>query len=121
MAAANIDIEIEQGSKFDATFTWYTDKTKTTPKDITGWTGKMQIRAEKDINSTLIHEVSSAAGNLIITGSLGTIKPVITATETNGFTFEWAWYSIELTPPSGAADTKRIVDGKVRFDKSTTA
>lgn len=118
MPAANIDIEIEQGSKFDPTFTWKDDNGN--PVDITGWEGKMEIREKKNKNSPLIHRSQTSDGSMTIVGDAGQIKPIINAVETDGFDFDWAWYDIELTPPSGSSGTKRLSQGKVRLDKSVT-
>lgn len=118
MPAYEQDIEIEQGSVYNPIFTW--KDADGVPIDLTGWTGKMDIRVSKDRTSTLIFSCSTASGNLALGGAAGTIRPKITATETGQFSFNWAYYDIELIPPSGVAGTKRIAKGKVVLDKQVT-
>lgn len=118
MGAAKQDIVIEQGSKYDPIFQWVDEDDQ--PINIDGWTGKMQIRDGKSKTSTLIHEASTANGKMTINGIKGEVRPIITATESDTFSFNWAWYDIEITPPTGAADTERLAQGKVRLDKSVT-
>lgn len=118
MPAAKIDIEIEQGSKWDPIYTWNDDNGN--PVDLTGWSGKLELREEKDKSSSLIFRCQTADGTMTINESGGQVQPLISATETDQFDFEWAWYDIELTPPSGDSNTKRLAQGKARLDKSVT-
>lgn len=119
MSAKRIDITIWQGSKWYPIFTWTDDEGD--PVDITGWSGKMDIRHSEDSESDQIFTCRTADGNLDIQGELGIFRPKITATESSQFDFEWAYYDIILTPPSGAADNKIVVEGKIELNKKVTA
>lgn len=118
MPAAEIPITIEQGSVYNPVYNWKDDDGN--PIDITGWTGKMQIRESKDKNSTLVFTCSTTNGNFTINGASGEFRPKILASETEDFDFGWAYYDIELTPPSGSANTKRVAQGPVELDKQVT-
>lgn len=115
MAAAVLDITIEQGSRFQDYFLW--KDSDGNPVDVSSYTAKMQIREDKDKDSTLIHTVSNSN---ITLNSDGTIHPSISATDTGNFTFDWAWYDLIVIPPSGDDDAVRLVQGRVELDKQVT-
>jgi hypothetical protein len=71
------------------------------PVPITGYTAQMQIRETID-STTVIHQMTSAAGGGIIINALdSTIFLTIPASVTRNFTFDSAVYSLELTNASG--------------------
>ena len=116
MTAQNDDIEIEQGSVFDETVIYY--DVDGSIFNLTGYTAALQVRKYKDSSSTLI-SLTSGSG-LTITGAAGQIDILINATDTAALDFIGAYYDLEITPASGAADTIRLMQGSVKLDKEVT-
>lgn len=119
MPAKVIDITIEQGAQFSPTFTWTDDNGD--PVDLTGYTAKMEIRKEKDKTSAKIITLTDSGGGIDINGTEGEVTPIIDASETAELGFLWAWYDLQLTPPDNSEAVKRLVQGRVEFDKSVTS
>lgn len=80
------------------------------PIDLAGYTARMQIRAKLE-DATVIKELTTANGGIVIDNSQKTITLNISATDTSSFTFASAVYSIELvngdvvTPFAGGSMT----------------
>lgn len=80
------------------------------PIDLAGYTARMQIRAKLD-DATIIQELTTANGGIVIDNTTKTITLTISATDTSAFTFSSAVYSIELvngsvvTPFAGGTTT----------------
>lgn len=70
-----------------------------TPVDLTGYTARMQIRPTLD-SSTVIQELTTANGGILIDNTYKTITIVMTATQTAGYTFNSAVYSLEMVTGS---------------------
>lgn len=66
-----------------------------TPVDLTGYTGRMQIRSSLSATS-FIAELTSANGGITVDNAQKTITVYIAASATAAFTFNSAVYSLEL-------------------------
>lgn len=66
-----------------------------TPLDLAGYTGRLQIRPQTSSN-TVILELTTQNGGIIIDNTLKTIGVNITATQTQALNFTSAVYSMEL-------------------------
>jgi hypothetical protein len=66
-----------------------------TPVDLTGYTARMQIRGSLD-SSTVIQELTTTNGGVILDNTLKTITILLTPTQTTALTFNTAVYSLEL-------------------------
>lgn len=66
-----------------------------TPNSLAGVTARMQVR-EKITSDTVIDELTTENGKLVIDDSLKTISMVVSAAETAAYTFSSAVYSMEL-------------------------
>jgi hypothetical protein len=66
-----------------------------TPVDLTGYTARMQLRSTLD-SSTVIQELTTANGGILIDNVYKTITVVLTAAQTAALTFSSAVYSLEL-------------------------
>ena len=75
-----------------------------TPVPLAGYTAKMQIREAID-SSTVILELTTANGGIVIDTTNYTIGINMTSTQTAAFTFINAVYSLELTNVGGAVQT----------------
>ena len=65
------------------------------PVDLSQYTARMQIR-EKVSSATVIKELTSSAGDIVIDNTVKTITLKISAVDTAQFTFKSAVYSLEL-------------------------
>jgi hypothetical protein len=70
------------------------------PVDLTGITARMQVR-DKLTSDTVLLELTTENGGIIVDNSLKTITLVITATVTAAFTFTQGVYSLELQNVAG--------------------
>lgn len=65
------------------------------PVSLIGFTGRMQIRSAID-STTVIKELTTANGGILIDTSLNTITVEMLASDTQAFSFQTAVYSLEL-------------------------
>lgn len=65
------------------------------PIDLAGYTARMQIRSKLE-DTTIIKELTTENGGIVIDNTTKTITLTISATDTSAFTFASAVYSIEL-------------------------
>lgn len=117
MAAGEYNITIEQGAVFRKVLTW-TDS-EDAPINLTGYTALMQIRKE-DTGGDVIIELSTLNDKIVITPAEGKIELFIPATETAEFSFDSAYYDLELIPPSEEDETVRLLQGKVTLSTEIT-
>lgn len=125
MAAGKYSFVIEQGSTLD--FEIQYKDSNNSPINLTGYSGKMQIRSTIDSATPIITLSSSLAldgTGLNFSGSNGTTPPTsgsigifISAASSSLFTFINAVYDLEIT--SGSRVT-RILEGNVRLSKEVT-
>jgi hypothetical protein len=127
MAAGKYSFVIEQGSTLN--FEIQYKDSNNTPIDLTGYSGKMQIKSDYADNSpvtyiTLSSSLAPDGTGLNFSGSngstplsSGSIAIVISAVSTSLFTFSEAKYDLELT--SGNVVT-RVLEGNVKLNKEVT-
>lgn len=113
MPSGKYNIKLEQGSKFAVQFTWLNgDKT---PVDLTDYTAKIQIRETKE--STDILYDSTVTDDISLGDVTGIITWTLTTAQTTQFTFDSAFYDLELTKD---AETTRFIEGRVYLSKEVT-
>jgi len=120
MAAGKYSLLIEQGATLDLSLS-YKDSNRS-PIDLTGYSGKMQIRsAYADNNPTTYITLSSSlqpdGTGITFGGVSGTIGIYISAASSSALTFSSASYDLEIT--SGSFVT-RLLQGPVFVDKEVT-
>ena len=127
MAAGNYSFTIEQGTTVNFEIQ-YTDS-ESNPIDLTGYSGKMQIRSnfanDQPITyATLSSSLAPDGTGLNFSGSAGTNPPssgsigiYISAASSSAFTFTKAKYDLEIT--SGSTVT-RLLQGVVTLSKEVT-
>lgn len=86
------------------------------PVDLTGFTARMQIRAKLE-DTTVIKELTSENGLIVIDNTTKTITLNISASDTAAFTFQTAVYSLELV--NGAVVTP-FANGTVALIREVT-
>lgn len=89
------------------------------PTDLTNYTARMQIRESRD-SAVIIADLTSTAGDIVITPLLGKVTVTITAAATALFTFDTAVYDIEVIDDSAEPVVTRIVEGEIELCKEVT-
>jgi hypothetical protein len=110
MGATQLPIEIEQGADFDLLVAVVGG-----PDDLTGWTGRMQIR-ELKASADVLYE--TIAGVTINVGA-DTVAIHVPCTETVTFDWDRGVYDVLITS-GDATSAHRIVEGKVTLDRAVT-
>lgn len=113
--AGKLTIEIEQGTTFNPVLTW--KDSNGTVIDITGYTARMQIR-ESITSDTLIDELTTENGGITLGGVLGTITLLISAADTEAYTFTTGVYDLEMISPAGTVT--RLLEGTIKLDLEVT-
>lgn len=117
MPAQTVDLDIEQGSTFTRDFQWVLSD-GVTPRDITGYVLRMQIRSAQK-SPAIVSLTSVASAGITITDAVNgrfTIK--ITDEQTDMFAVASAKYDLEVEFPTG--DVKRLMQGSVAIDPNIT-
>lgn len=86
------------------------------PRNLTGVTARMQIR-EKLTSDTVIDELTTENGGIIIDTALKTITVLVSATDTSLYTFASAVYSMELID---GTEVIPFIYGGITLDKEIT-
>lgn len=113
-----LNIQIDKGSSFRSALIWKINE-PAVPKDLTGYTARMQLRDSVDSN-TILHSMTTENGGIAITGVEGKIALFISDTDSTLFDFDEAVYDLELIDSGGSGDVRRLVEGQVTlFDEVT--
>lgn len=115
MAAAKYKLKLEQGATLRKPFTWKADGVAV---DLTGWTGRMQIRPEIDADEILASLTTENGGILIEAPESGTFTLYMDDATTAALDFDQAVYDIELIAPNG--DVFRFLSGVVTLSLEVT-
>jgi hypothetical protein len=115
MTAAAYDFVIEQGATLDKSFVWK-DSTGTVI-NLSGYTARMQIR-QTAASSTVLLELTTLNGRIIITAGEGKIRLLVTAADTGAITWQRGKYDLELV--SSAGIVTRLLSGDVTVSKEVT-
>ena len=129
MAAGKYSFIIEQGATLDFEIQ-YKDKNNN-PIDLSGYTGRMQIRPTVDSTTvylTLSSSLNADGTGLNFSGSNGSTPPTsgsigiyIASCTSSLLNFGEAYYDLELYNGTGScAYTIRLLEGKVRLSKEVT-
>lgn len=87
------------------------------PVDLTGFSARMQIRAKLD-DATVIKELTTTNGGIIIDNTNSTITVLISATDTAALTFSNGVYSLELVSSGG--EVTALIAGTISLVKEVT-
>jgi hypothetical protein len=126
MAAGKYTFIVEQGATTDWEITWK-DKNGAAV-DLTGYTGRMQIRSDYGSSGTLYASLTNTLAadgtglNFLGSDGLlpltsGSIGIYISAAVTSAFTFTEAKYDLELQK---GTKVTRLLSGKVKLSKEVT-
>ena len=87
------------------------------PVDLTGYTARMQIRG-KLTDTTVIKELTTVNGGIVIDNTLKTITIAISAADTAAFVFNTAVYSLEMVSSGG--QVSQMLTGTLTLVKEVT-
>lgn len=89
-----------QGKTYEHPFQWKVNAATPVPVDMTGWTGRMQIRPTID-SETVTLELTTENGGIIIDEPEGTVTIYITDEQMAGIAKSTYKYDLELETASG--------------------
>jgi hypothetical protein len=121
------DITIYQGTTFRKVIIWNDDQDPPQPRNLTGYTARMQVRPGVNRETTEAPLIDLTTGDgITITGVEGKIEIVISAAETAALDFAPAVgavsgigvYDLELV--SGSGEVTRLLQGNVTLDPEVT-
>lgn len=113
MTALNYTIELNQGETSALMFPVLDGFGA--PVNVTGWTGKAQIRSAPHI-PTVLYEWSAANGNITVSGTTVTLR--VSAADSTAWTWLAGVYDLILTDTNG--NVYRIAEGAVEIDPAVT-
>jgi hypothetical protein len=111
-----VHFEIPCYSDWAVTFTWYLSSAKTTPKDLSTYTARLDFRRKKSDTSALA-SLTSGSG-ITLGGSAGTIVVALAAATTADITPGWGYWDLEIIDAS--SNPLRLVEGTAEFTESVT-
>jgi hypothetical protein len=128
MSAGRYSFTIEQGTTFQLELI-YKDSNQT-PVDLTGYSGRMQLRPTVDSNTiylTLSSSLNADGTGLNFSGSSGTNPPssgsigiYIASCTSSLLNFTNAYYDLEIYSGSNCPYTVRLIEGQVQLSKEVT-
>ncbi|MFG1873375.1 hypothetical protein ACGFIV_00880 [Sphaerisporangium sp. NPDC049003] len=108
----------DQGATLDRILTYKTDAG--VPIPISGMTARMQIRSRPDASGTLYATLSTTDGSIVV-GGAGTIRLMVDADVTSGWSFRTGYYDLELTDPSAEPPkVRRLIGGSFVLSPEVT-
>jgi hypothetical protein len=111
-----LDLLIEQGATFTKSLTLV--QSNGSPRDLTGYTARMQIRTA--LTGPVVLELSTENGGIIIEELAGKIHLEITAGQTAALTIRSGVYDLEMVAPGATPTVTRLLSGKVTVSPEVT-
>jgi hypothetical protein len=111
-----LDLIIEQGATFNRSVTYL--QANGTPYDITGYSARMQIRST--YGGTLLLDLTTANGRLVIDGPAGRITISIDAVTTASLVAGEGVYDLEVVSPAATPVVTRLLEGAVTVTSEVT-
>lgn len=110
------DFTIYQGASFDRVFTWQVGD-PATAVNLTGYTGRMQVRAAVGSPTTIV-ELTTSNGRMTLGGAAGTITLAITASDTAALAPGQYVYDMEMVSSGG--EVTRLLEGRATVSAEVT-
>lgn len=117
--AGEFPLVIEQGIDLggDGLKTYWKDSTGTLIAGLENWTGRMQIRSTINSDEVLLDLTTENSG-LVLGGTVGEVKIVITSAQSNAFDWSSGVYDLELINTSNIVT--RYLRGTVKVIRGVT-
>lgn len=116
MAAFRVKLIIDQGATFRKHFVWKVG-TPAAPKDLTGYTARMQIRETVE-SAVVLKSLTTENGGITLGGATGEIDLYLSAVDTAAIAWDSGVYDIEFIAPN--SDVIRRIAGTVIVTKEVT-
>jgi hypothetical protein len=116
MVAAVSNFIVEQNATFKQRLVWR-DRMKK-PINLTGYTARMQIRSAIGAGASVIADLTTANGGIVLGGINGTIDIIISSTATAAMSFTSAFYDFLMIAPDGTG--QRLLQGKITLSQGVT-
>lgn len=102
MTAGTYDLSVDQGADWFWTITWKVGSTarSSTPKNTTGFTARMQVRAKYD-SPTAVVSLNSVGSQGLTVSSNGIFSLHLTAAQTSNIPSGKYIYDVEAISPTG--------------------
>lgn len=113
---AQHDLYIVRGDTWTQDFVY--ESPADTPVDLSGYSARLQIRANRLASSPALLSVSSAGGEITLGGAAGTIDVEVDALVTAALDFDQARWDLELTSSGGIVTT--LIEGNITLIKDVT-
>jgi hypothetical protein len=107
---------INQGATFSRSISFL--QANGTPRDLTGYTARMQIKTA--IGGTLVVELNTSNGDIVIEPLLGRITMVLSASQTTALPALTGVYDLELYSPDATPVVTRLLEGSVTISPEVT-
>lgn len=118
MPAAKLNLSIEQGATWRHSLALKAGAGASAPAlDLTGYTARMQVRAELAAPVALL-ELTTGNGRIAITPLDGRLDLLVSATDTGALDFDRAVYDLEIESAGG--EVTRVLTGGVMLSKQVT-
>lgn len=117
MKPAKYDLMVYQGADLDDEF--IIELPDGTPWDLTGYTGRSQIR-ESYTSSSYVVEMTTENGYLVLGDDAGTVAFNVPGDITAGFDFEKGVFDMELVAPGPNGKIYKPLFGPVIFRREVT-
>lgn len=118
MTAAKLDLAIEQGATWRHTLQLKSGDGESAPAlDLTGYSARMQLRANVLSESVLL-ELTNANARITITPLAGTLDLLVSAADTGSMTYTKAVYDLEIESAGG--EVTRVLQGSVTVSRQVT-
>ena len=114
MTPGRLNFTCPQGSTFDTTLTWKIDNT---PVDVSGYSGRLQVRETHDATDYIVY-LTDLNGGINFGASAGTINIFISAEDTASFITGDHVYDLEVI--SGNTTVTRLVEGRFNVTPEVT-
>lgn len=108
MAARNPDITLTRNAGWSQSLTLFTDKARTLPLDLTGYTVKAQLRATESSTSAKLADITATVA---APATVGRIDLALTQATIAAITAAEGWFDLLLVPSVG--DPHRLCYGKM--------
>ena len=119
MSLHKVPLKFYTGETFDKTWIWSTGDSidAALPVNLTGCTSKLQVRPSAE-SETILLELSTQSGSIILGGTTGSIRVLVTDESTALFNWNQGVYDLFIYFPDGSSVVR--MGGLVSVTKGVT-
>lgn len=122
--AQTYNMQLDQGSTYTMTVEYEepdpTGAPGNTPVDLTGYSGRMQVRETVGSATTLTEFTTAPLGGIVITPLDGEVELTVTSAQTEAYTFINAVYDLEVYDASTPPVVVRLIQGRFLVNREVT-